>query len=58
MASWKSEFDSKYRKLHNMGSVAAINDSNDVLLRAIASLDKLIRKHSKKIQYGGHRTKR
>ena len=43
MPSWKREFDSKYRKLLNSGSVSAIDKANEVLLKAIAGLDRIQR---------------
>ena len=42
--SWKQEFDRKYRKLRNSGDVHIINDANDVLLRGLAGLDRIIKK--------------
>ena len=40
--SWKNEFDRKYNRLMNMGSISVIDRTNDVLLKAIAGLDKVL----------------
>ena len=45
MKSWKQEFDAKYKRLLNTGNIKVIDDTNDVLLRAMSELDTLIKKH-------------
>lgn len=40
--SWKNEFDRKYNLLMNTGSISVADRTNDVLLKAIAGLDKII----------------
>lgn len=43
MKSWKQEFDAKYRKLMNMGSISAIDRANDTVLKAIEELDQVLK---------------
>ena len=40
--SWKNEFDRKYNRLMNMRSISCANKTNEVLLKAIAGLDKIL----------------
>jgi len=53
--SWKQEFDRKYRKLLNSGNIRTIDATNDVLLRAIAGLDRIIKRAAKPIGRSGKR---
>ena len=39
--SWKAEFDRKYNRLMNMGSISVIKRANDILTGAIEGLDQL-----------------
>ena len=39
--SWKAEFDRKYNRLRNKGSMSVIDRINTVLLDAIAGLDQI-----------------
>lgn len=45
MGSWKQEFDRKYRRAVDSGSIDA---ANKVLLRAISGLDRLLKPKKKK----------
>ena len=40
--SWKNEFDRKYNRLMNLRSITVADRANDVLLKAIAGLDKIL----------------
>ena len=49
--SWKNEFDRKYNRLMNMYSVSVADRTNDVLLKAIAGLDKILAMVEKRGKY-------
>lgn len=41
--SWKAEFDKKYNRLMNMGSISVIDRANDVLTKGIEGLDQILK---------------
>ena len=49
--SWKNEFDRKYNRLMNMRSITVADKTNDVLLKAIAGLDKILALVEKRGKY-------
>ena len=49
--SYKNEFDRKYNRLMNLYSVGVAERTNDVLLKAIAGLDKILALVEKRGKY-------
>ena len=49
--SWKNEFDRKYNRLMNMRSISVADRTNEVLLKAIAGLDKILAMVEKRGKY-------
>jgi hypothetical protein len=45
--TWLNEFNGKYKKIRNSGSVKKINDANEVLLKAIEQLDIIIKSNER-----------